>query len=57
MVPDIVRAFDGAELRLSSIGVSTPTLDDVFLKYTGRRIRPEELDKSKASGRMFGRRR
>ncbi len=57
MVPDIVRAFDGAELRLSSIGVSTPTLDDVFLKYTGRRIRPEELDKSKASGGMFGRRR
>ncbi len=56
-VPDIVRAFDGADIRLSSIGVSTPTLDDVFLKHTGRRIRPEELDKSKGSGRMFGRRR
>jgi ABC-2 type transport system ATP-binding protein len=57
MVPDIVRAFDGAQIRLASIGVSAPTLDDVFLKHTGRRIRPEELDKSKASGRMFGRRR
>ncbi len=57
MVPDIVRAFDGADVRLASIGVSTPTLDDVFLKHTGRRIRPEELDKSKGSGRMFGRRR
>jgi ABC-2 type transport system ATP-binding protein len=56
MVPDIVRAFDGAEIRLSSIGVSSPTLDDVFLKHTGRRIRPEEIDKSRASG-MFGRRR
>ncbi len=57
MVPDIVRAFDGANIRLSSIGVSTPTLDDVFLKHTGRRIRPEELDKSRGSGRMFSRRR
>ncbi len=57
MVPDIVRAFDGAEIRLSSIGVSTPTLDDVFLKHTGRRIRPEELDKTRGSGRMFRRRR
>ena len=56
LVPDIVRAFDGASIKLSSIGVSSPTLDDVFLKHTGRRIRPEELDKTRASG-MFGRRR
>ena len=56
LVPDIVRAFDSAGIKLSSIGVSSPTLDDVFLKHTGRRIRPEELDKSRASG-MFGRRR
>ena len=56
LVPDIVRAFDGAGVKLSSIGVSSPTLDDVFLKHTGRRIRPEELDKTRASG-MFGRRR
>jgi daunorubicin resistance ABC transporter ATP-binding subunit len=56
LVPDIVRAFDGARIKLSSIGVSSPTLDDVFLKHTGRRIRPEELDKNRASG-MFGRRR
>ncbi len=56
MVPDIVRSFDTAGIRLASIGVSTPTLDDVFLKHTGKRIRPEELNKSRASG-MFGRRR
>src|SRR5947199_153954 len=42
LVPDIVRAFDGAGIKLASIGVSSPTLDDVFLKHTGRRIRPEE---------------
>ncbi len=56
MVPDIVRAFDKAGIRLSSIGVSSPTLDDVFLKHTGRRIRPEEL-KRPPSRMMFGRRR
>ncbi len=57
IVPDIVRAFDGVGVRLASIGVSTPTLDDVFLKHTGKRIRPEELDKSRGQMRMFGRRR
>src|SRR6266849_337609 len=56
MVPEIVRAFDGAQIHLASIGVSSPTLDDVFLKHTGKRIRVEELDKSRSSG-MFGRRR
>ena len=42
MVPEIVRALDNAEVRISSINVSTPTLDDVFLKHTGRRIRTKE---------------
>jgi ABC-2 type transport system ATP-binding protein len=42
MVPEIVRALDNAEVRISSINVSTPTLDDVFLKHTGRRIRTNE---------------
>jgi ABC-2 type transport system ATP-binding protein len=41
MVPEIIRALDNAEVRISSINVSTPTLDDVFLKHTGRRIRTE----------------
>jgi ABC-2 type transport system ATP-binding protein len=41
MVPEIVRALDNTEVRISSINVSTPTLDDVFLKHTGRRIRTE----------------
>ena len=41
MVPEIVRALDNTEVRISSINVATPTLDDVFLKHTGRRIRTE----------------
>lgn len=56
LVPDIVRAFDGAQIRLSSIGVSSPTLDDVFLKHTGKRIRVEEVSSANSRG-MFGRRR
>lgn len=56
MVPDIVRAFDDAQVRLSSIGVSSPTLDDVFLRHTGKRIRVEEVSSANQRG-MFGRRR
>ena len=56
LVPDIVRAFDQANIRLSSIGVSSPTLDDVFLKHTGKRIRVEEVSSANSRG-MFGRRR
>ncbi len=43
LVPEIVRAFDDAGIKLASIMVSSPTLDDVFLKHTGKRIRVEEV--------------
>src|SRR6059036_3317764 len=56
LIPDIVRSFDVAEIRVASLNVSTPTLDDVFLKHTGKRIRVEELVKQYGGG-MFGRRR
>ena len=45
LIPDIVRSFDMAGIKLSSINLSKPSLDDVFLKHTGHRIRPEELVK------------
>jgi ABC-2 type transport system ATP-binding protein len=41
LVPEIVRALDNAQLKIGTISVSTPTLDDVFLKHTGRSIRSE----------------
>jgi hypothetical protein len=56
MVPELVRAFDEANIRLSTIGVSSPTLDDVFLKHTGKRIRVEEVNSANSRG-TFGRRR
>jgi ABC-2 type transport system ATP-binding protein len=56
LVPEIVRAFDDAGIKLSSITVSSPTLDDVFLKHTGKRIRVEEVTSANYRG-MFSRRR
>jgi len=55
IVADIVRAFDANNIRLSSVSFSSPTLDDIFLQHTGRRIRPEEL--VKAPSMVFGERR
>ena len=52
-VPDLVRAFDKSDIKLVSINLSTPSLDDVFLKHTGKRIRVEELQKQTSS--MFSR--
>jgi ABC-2 type transport system ATP-binding protein len=55
IIPDIVRAFDSHGIKLASVSFSPPTLDDIFLQHTGRRIRPEEL--VKAPSMTFGRRR
>ena len=52
-IPELVRAFDKTDIKLVSINLSTPSLDDVFLKHTGKRIRVEELVKQAPSG-MFG---
>jgi ABC-2 type transport system ATP-binding protein len=43
IIADVVTALDRNNLRAASLNMSSPTLDDVFLHYTGRRIRPEEL--------------
>ncbi len=55
LVADIVRALDSVDIRLKAVTFSSPSLDDVFLKHTGRRIRAEELVKTPSS--MFGGRR
>jgi len=56
-VPELVRAFDRTDMELISINISTPSLDDVFLKHTGKRIRREELVKEVSTGRFGSRRR
>ena len=37
-IAEIVRRLDRAEIRVGAIAVSRPTLDDVFLRATGRRL-------------------
>ena len=32
-------------MRVSGLSMREPSLDDVFLRYTGKRIRLEEADK------------
>lgn len=41
-VPDILRLLTSAGLMVKTISFSQPTLDDVFLKYTGRTMRNQE---------------
>ena len=45
LIADIVRALDSSDIRIASVTFSSPSLDDVFMKHTGKRIRTEELVK------------
>ncbi|MDE1853774.1 MAG: ATP-binding cassette domain-containing protein [Thaumarchaeota archaeon] len=54
IIADVVRAFDSNKIRLSSVNFASPTLDDVFLQHTGRRIRAEELNTKKTTFARFG---
>jgi len=38
-MPAILRLLDGAGLRLETISLARPSLDDVFLRKTGRSLR------------------
>jgi ABC-2 type transport system ATP-binding protein len=48
IIADIVTTLDHNKIRLMSLSMSSPNLDDVFLHHTGRRIRPEELGRKAA---------
>lgn len=43
LVADVAAALERNGIRPSFVSVSSPTLDDVFLHQTGRRIRSEDL--------------
>jgi len=45
IISSVVTTLAKEEIHPSALSVSTPTLDDVFLRLTGRRIRSEELDR------------
>lgn len=48
-VPDLVRVFLEHGVPVGSVSVASPTLDDVFFKHTGRKIRAEEAGGDEAS--------
>lgn len=52
LIADIVRALDSSDISISSVTFSQPTLDDVFTRHTGRKIRVEAP--VKAPARMWG---
>jgi len=52
-MPVFIREFG---TRILSVSLHRPSLEDVFLKLTGRQIRPEEVDTFKAMVRAHGRR-
>jgi ABC-2 type transport system ATP-binding protein len=45
IIAELVTTLDRNGIRPSFLSVSTPTLDDVFLRETGRRIRSDELSR------------
>jgi ABC-2 type transport system ATP-binding protein len=45
VIAEIVTTLDRNGIRPSFLSISSPTLDDVFLRETGRRIRSDELSR------------
>jgi ABC-2 type transport system ATP-binding protein len=43
-IPELLRRLDGNGLHIAGLQMTQPSLDDVFMKYTGRRIREESAD-------------
>jgi ABC-2 type transport system ATP-binding protein len=43
-IPALLRRLDGDGLQIAGLQMSQPSLDDVFMKYTGRHIREEAAD-------------
>ena len=46
VVPKLLRRLEEAGLSAASVEVARPTLDDVFLRLTGRSLREERADAS-----------
>ena len=55
----VPRLFGGLDVAIRSVSVARPSLDDVFMNYTGRTIRDTEAtsaDANRAMAQRFGRR-
>jgi ABC-2 type transport system ATP-binding protein len=45
VIPEVLRQLDGDGVRVAGLSMAQPTLDDVFLRYCGTRIREEAADR------------
>ncbi|MGA2385734.1 MAG: ATP-binding cassette domain-containing protein [Candidatus Bathyarchaeia archaeon] len=43
IMPDLLRSLDASNLEAQAVTLSRPSLDDVFLKYTGRSLREDNI--------------
>jgi ABC-2 type transport system ATP-binding protein len=43
IMPDLLRSLDASGLEAQGVTLSRPSLDDVFLKYTGRSLREDTI--------------
>ena len=46
---EIVRRLDEQGVPIAKLSFTTPTLDEVFLKFTGERMRVEETGRAQSS--------
>ena len=56
-IPAVLAVLEDVGLAVARLSLTSPTLDDVFLKYTGHSIRQEELNQNWRSSRGPWRRR
>ena len=52
-LPLIIKLAEKNKVKIKSIDIRKPTLEDVFLYYTGRKIREQEADVSERFKRRF----
>jgi ABC-2 type transport system ATP-binding protein len=50
-IAEIVRRLDGEQIEVGAISVARPSLDDVFLKATGRRLEGSEDENAEGASR------
>lgn len=54
-IPEILAVADASGIKISSVKLKEPTLEDVFIHYTGRAIREQEASPLDAMRRWRGR--
>jgi ABC-2 type transport system ATP-binding protein len=57
LIPRLIKVAAEIGVEVSSVSVHHPTLNDVFLHYTGREIRAEEAESQFKKFMMMGRQR